>query len=199
MFHKIPASKKSLANRKLIFGIGINDSDYITDTVINGKREVCPAYRKWKGIMERCYSSKYHEKRPTYRECSVSDEWVLFSNFESWFYDNLVDGYELDKDLSVVGNKIYSSETCLFVPRAINLLITGNVSNTGNYPTGVYLMKSCGKFNAQVSCDGINKYLGIFNTPEEARTAYVKAKNEEINIKCKQYPEFSKYLINHLL
>ena len=105
---------------------------------------------------------------------------------------------ELDKDIKVPGNKIYSPERCLFLPKSINLLLNGCAARRGDYPKGVNLFKRNGSFIAKISIDGKRKHLGYFSTPELARQAYVKAKNAEIMRKCEQYPQFAEYLANHL-
>ena len=64
-------------NRSLICGVGVNDANYAT----SGKR-MCPFYRRWINMLERCYSEKFQEKNPTYRGCSVCEEWLTFSNFK---------------------------------------------------------------------------------------------------------------------
>jgi len=74
-----------------------------------------PAYLCWKGMIARCYCEKSLKKRPTYRECSVVEEWHNFQNFAKWYEDNYVEGYDLDKDIKVEGNKVYGPETCIFV------------------------------------------------------------------------------------
>ena len=45
---------------------------------------------------------------------------VKFSGFGKWFDDNNIDGYHLDKDIKVKGNKVYSPDTCLFVSHKDN-------------------------------------------------------------------------------
>lgn len=47
--------------------------------------------------------------------------------------------WHLDKDILVAGNKIYSPETCLFVPNRINSLLIRGVK-TGPLPLGVSMM-----------------------------------------------------------
>ena len=79
---------------RLVQGVGVNDAGYrvaIKERLpcSNGKRiqkEVwmCPYYSKWKSMLVRCYSTKYHQRRPTYKDCSVCNDWLLFSNFRKW-------------------------------------------------------------------------------------------------------------------
>ena len=90
----------------------------------NGKNT--RVYDTWHDMLRRCYDSKFHEKRPTYVDCEVCEEWHNFQNFAKWYDNNYyeIEGerMHLDKDILVKHNKIYSSETCVFVPHAINSL-----------------------------------------------------------------------------
>ena len=198
-FKKVPSSASSISKRKLVFGVGINDANYVVQPTVNGKQVACPVYKRWKHMLGRCYSNKVHTERPTYKGCSVAKEWLTFSNFASWYKENHVDDYDLDKDIQVKGNKAYSSEMCLFVPRCINGLLTDRKAARGEYPQGVSFHRSSGKYRARVAIDSKEVMIGLFPTPGLASKAYVKAKNNEIRKKCEQYPEFAEYLINHLL
>jgi len=136
------------------------------------------AYIKWRGMLERCYCKKYHSKKPTYIGCSVVEEWYNFQNFAEWFYKNSRESFELDKDILIKGNKIYSPNTCCFVPAEINVLFT-KINKRGNYPVGVYLHRE-GKFQASMSVNNKQIYLGLFSTPEEAFQVYKIAKESYI-------------------
>lgn len=98
-----------------VYGIGFfGEGDHVSSI----KRKPNPAYKSWQAMLQRCYDEKYQLFRPTYVGCSVCSEWHNFQNFANWFNDNYpVDGgkYQLDKDIKVKGNKIYSPSTCLFV------------------------------------------------------------------------------------
>lgn len=198
MFIKTPASKHSLSTRRPICGFGINDADYMTQKVINGKTISCEIYSTWSRMIARCYSVKLHLRLPTYKGCTVCEEWLTFSNFSKWYESNNVEGYHLDKDIKIKGNKLYGPDTCLFVPQCINKLLLDGAAKRGPYPTGVALNKRNGKFLVQIGVDGKAKYIGYFATTGEASKAYKEAKNAEIKRKCEQYPEFAQYLIKHL-
>ena len=79
-------------------------------------------YKTWMGMLSRCYCHKHQERQPTYKGCSVSPIWHNFQNFAKWFDNNYIDGLELDKDIKVKGNRIYSPNTCLFVNAADNTI-----------------------------------------------------------------------------
>lgn len=62
----------NLKRRTLIYGVGINDSEYKTQGV---GVQTCPFYVKWKDMLRRCYSEEMLNKRPTYRGTIVCSEW----------------------------------------------------------------------------------------------------------------------------
>jgi hypothetical protein len=181
IFEEIPASSQSLARRRIILGFGINDANYLTQPTVNGKKEICPYYTKWRGMISRCYSKVCLKNQPSYIGCSVCDEWRSFSAFKSWMEQQDWKGNHLDKDILQQGNKIYSPETCLFVSCEINLLLLDRGCHRGDYPQGVVMHKKTGRFQAQCRVNGKNKYLGLFNKPEDAGDRYKKEKYKEIN------------------
>ena len=83
-------------------------------------------YQYWFDMMKRCYSKDYHKRFPTYKGCTVCEEWLNYQNFGKWFDDNFYQIENeimcLDKDILHKGNKIYSPDTCVFVPQRINTL-----------------------------------------------------------------------------
>ena len=105
----------------------------------NGKKTKC--YNTWKHMLTRVYNKKYKEKHPTYENCTICEEWLNFQNFAKWYEENYyeVEGQRmhLDKDILIKGNKMYSSETCVFVPQRINELFTKNNRIRGDYPIGI--------------------------------------------------------------
>ena len=188
-FIEIPANKKSLRQRRLVFGVGINDANYMVRIKIEDKYVICPYYQKWTAMLERCHSEKYQKKMPTYKGCSVCDEWLLFSNFKSWMAKQDWEGKELDKDLLFHGNKVYSPKTCFFVPRSVNLLLGSCASRRGEYPLGVSFNSKRGCYESSVSVNGKPEFVGRFPTPELAHEAYKVAKYKVIHataMKCKE-------------
>ena len=105
-----------------VCGVGIIGNEKTKDE--NG--ETIKSYSVWTSMLKRCYSDKCQKKQPTYKGCCVCEEWLNYSNFKKWFNDNYyeIEGEQmnLDKDILVKGNKIYSPETCVFVPKKINTL-----------------------------------------------------------------------------
>lgn len=151
-----------------------------TDEVKKFKRF---AYKKWSHMMTRCYSEDYQSKMPTYKGCTVSEDWKDFDNF----YDDFINipnssntSYELDKDILVKGNRIYSKSTCCMIPSKINSLMFSPKKKTG-LPTGV---TRCHYKNdvyiATIYIDGKNKALIRTTDLKEAFETYKKAKESQI-------------------
>ena len=168
-----------------ICGIGIIGNEKKIDE--NGN--TIKSYSVWHNMLMRCYSDKYQKQRPTYKDCCVCEEWHNYSNFKKWYDNNYyeIEGerMDLDKDILVKGNKIYSPNTCVFTPQNINKLFIKSNKIRGKYPIGVYFNKNANKFIAQ--CNTFyngkrkRKILGYYNTIEDAFEVYKKFK--EANIK----------------
>jgi hypothetical protein len=169
------ASKKGL-----VFGFGINDSNYEAGCEPKGKTRICPFYARWKEMLRRCYSEKYILKRPTYIGCTVCDEWLTFSNFKAWMKTQDWKGKALDKDIIFAGNKVYSADSCVFVDTALNNFMTDRRLFRGKWPLGVDFCIKRGLFRSHCSnvFTGKKELLGYFSCPEKAHAAWKKRKHE---------------------
>jgi len=199
-FKEVPASKKSIGQRRLVRGIGSNDAKYMVTQDINGKQITCPYYKRWHNMIERCYSNACQEKYPTYKGCTVSYEWLTFSNFKAWMVKQDWQGMHLDKDIKIKGNKVYSEETCLFIPSQLNRLLNNRRVERGLLPQGVSMKKQTGRFESHI-CEGSKlRYLGYFKTVKEASLCYQKARSKKIHniINSNIYPMASQYLAQHI-
>ena len=161
---------------KLVYGVGVNDADYPVQPKVNGKGIMCPFYSTWKSMLKRCYSIKYHEQRPTYKDCQVSNEWLTFMTFKKWMEVQPWEGNQIDKDILYEGNKVYSPNTCVFVSRQTNQFLTDAGSIRGEWPIGVYFHR--GRYEAQIGIFGKRTQIGVYDYPEEAHQAYRVAKYE---------------------
>lgn len=162
----------------VVCGVGIND--YIGKVKVNGTMDV--AYTRWNNMLKRCYSIKELTRHPTYIGCTVCCEWLSFSNFKKWFDENYIEGFDLDKDILVEGNKIYSPETCRFVPHYLNSLMCRCDAGLGELPLGITKRppsknrKINTTYSARVS-DGYSGHLSRnFKTIEEAQSWYSTTK-----------------------
>jgi len=160
--------------------VGINDAKYVTNPTSGGKQVVCPYYNVWKSMMVRCYSPKFHDKNPSYRDCIVSKEWYSFMSFREWMISQDWKGRHLDKNIFLLNNKIYSKDTCCFVDSDLNKLFVNNKARRGKYPIGVSFYKPTKKYLSHISISGKHKHLGYFNTIEEASYMYRIAKSKII-------------------
>lgn len=162
-------ARAKLPKRGLVCGVGINDSGYrVRRKTKGGVNWICPFYQVWAGMLSRCYSHKFKLKHPTYEGCSVSDDWLTFSNFKSWMEKQDWLGMDLDKDIIKPYNKIYSKENCAFIDRPLNRILLDRGSLKGDFATGVSMDKRSGRFVAQISINGKQAHLGYFLTEAEA-------------------------------
>lgn len=167
------------SKRKLVYGVGIKD-------ITCSKPKY---YSLWSAVLRRCYWEASFKKNPTYRGCSVCDEWLTLSNFKKWFEspeNGYRENYQLDKDLIVKGNKVYSPSTCCFLPIELNSLLTSRRNFRGKYPIGV--SKKNNKYQVSLSTEENRyKYLGVYDTPEEAFQVYKQAKEKHIKNLAERY------------
>lgn len=176
-----------------VYGVG-----FIGDTVtIDENKKQLESYKCWHRMLERCYSEEYQLKEPSYIGVTVCAEWKCYSNFKVWYDDNYYKikdvRMELDKDILVKGNKIYSPETCIFVPQKINSLFVKNDINRGVLPIGVNYQNG---YKAKLG----DKHLGYFDTPEEAFNSYKEFKENYIKEVAEDYkPYIPNKLYNALI
>lgn len=168
----------------LLFGTGIYDGPRPAKANI--------IYGYWKRMIERGYSQRVVAMRPTYADVTVCQSWHLYSNFEKWVLTmGALDGLELDKDILCPGNKVYSPDTCCFVPKYLNVFLNKNKALRGSLPPGVRIQRiKCGKkFQGQLSFQGKRVHLGTYDTPQQAHQAYLKARAERIREIAENYPD----------
>lgn len=176
----------------IIYNVGYYGEGKYKATNKNNKSTKC--YNTWRKMLERCYNDKTQEKHPTYKGCSVCEEWYNFQNFAKWYEENYyeIEGQRmcLDKDILVKGNKIYSPSTCIFVPNNINVLFTKSDKVRGEYPIGVRYREEIDKFNVKCN-NGYKKsiYLGSFNTPHKAFLMYKLNKELVIQSVAEEYKD----------
>lgn len=184
------ASKRSLCQRSLTYGVGINDANYNVKIIKNKKQIFCPFYRKWYDMLKRCYSSKHQKRNPTYIGCSVCPEWLYFSKFRLWMENQKWKGMELDKDLLVKGNRVYGPDTCCFIPKAINGLFGsgGKKKINSHLPEGVTLTAN-GKYIVSIRIRPDKRYRKTISSLKEACICALEKKIEAVEYAIISYPE----------
>lgn len=147
-------------------------------------QEVSRSYYLWCGINERCKGVGVNK---SYLKCN--NQFENYQSFAGWCNrqygylnkDSSGKSWEIDKDIFIDGNSEYSPDSCVFVPHWLNSLLIKNFGENKELPEGVYLYKSS-RYRAQVS-GGENRYLGTFQTPEQAHLAYLDGKLEVVQNK----------------
>lgn len=139
----------------------------------------------------RCYNPNLLIKRPTYTGCTIHEDWI--NNFQQFAEDYVVMvGYglpnrHLDKDILYKGNKVYSKNTCVLVPSAINALLTYNRLDKGELPTGITYSTSNKNYAVRCSKNGKREWLGRFYSLDDAILAYKIAKENSIKYMANIY------------
>lgn len=185
------ASKRGKTQKKesKIFGVGVNDLDMpVYEYKKDGSKWrivwKCPIYSTWTRMLQRCYSSQWLEKYPTYRGCYVHETWLNFSTFREWMIQQdweVTSGMKakhMDKDLLVPGNKQYSPETTILISHSLNLFLE-NDQGTSSTRVMKGVSKKGNRFQARCNDPFINErvYLGSFDTELEAHCKWKEYKN----------------------
>ena len=170
-----------------VYGVGELGTKY--PTKVNGV--LTKEYDLWHSMLRRCYNDTYQKKQPTYKDCEVSDNFKNYEYFYEWCHNQIgfgIEGFELDKDLLVKGNKVYSESACVFIPKEINLALIKCTASRGEHLVGVYWCKTAKAFVARVNKNkGKREYLGLFNTEIEAFNAYKTAKESFIKEQAEKW------------
>lgn len=172
---------------KSVFGVGFVGHGSYSPSFMGKDTKI---YARWRNMLMRCYDKSCQKKYPTYIGCSVSDEWHNFQNFAEWCESQpnaQADGFQLDKDLTIAGNKVYSPSACSFVSREINCLLNDHGAARGMYPQGVSMDKRSGKLVAQINIDGKVTKIGWYSDPDEAHKAYKAVKEEHVRRMAKKH------------
>ena len=172
-----------------VYGVGITGTKY--PSRVNGV--LTKEYNLWCHMLQRCYSTCLKKQRPTYEGCEVGNKFKSYEYFYDWCQSQVgfgIRGFELDKDLLIKGNKVYSENTCVFIPSEINLILTKSTASRGENLVGVYWSKTNKAFVAMVSKNkGKREWLGSFKTELEAFNAYKDAKESFIKEQAEKWKD----------
>ena len=179
-----------MSKKKLIFGVGVNDAGYVVRKSVyldewysSGTRKqkqvwFCPFYMRWRDMLQRCYDKNFLSKFPTYKECIVCEEWLLFSNFRKWMVTQDWGGKELDKDLLFQGNKEYAPDKCIFISNKVNSFILDKGLGRGDYLLGCSWSSKRRKYRSDIRRCGKTEFLGRFDSEVEAHLTWKERKHE---------------------
>lgn len=185
---------------------------YVT-RVNNKKVKAC---QLWENIRNRCEYLPYkNEVRfGKYSDADSCTEWKDFQNFASWFESVQLNGYfhegwQLDKDLLIKGNKIYSAEVCVFLPEEVNKALNTKSRTRGELPLGIcYHKKDKKHIIVAYTCKHpdfkmyaylpSNQVENGFKMYKEAREAYVRFLAEKYRDKLdpRAYKALVEYEVN---
>ena len=168
-----------------VYGVGV-----VGVNSISTNQKPHQEYVFWNSMLQRCYDLSYKLKRPTYIGCTSSNNFKYYPYFKDWCNKQVGfgnKGWCLDKDILVKGNKLYSEDTCCFVPREINSLFALSGNTRGLNPIGVQFNLEEGNYSARVSRDGKHCHIGTYETKEDAFLWYKEAKELHIKSVAKRW------------
>lgn len=143
-------------------------------------------------MLQRCEPNGFHQNaHPSYIGCSVHPDFIHFQEFAKWCQHQIgfgVDGFVLDKDILISGNRVYGPDTCVFVPSVINAMMAYKAPN-GSNPIGASFIVKDNKFRATIRIDSKKVHLGQYETSDEAHHAYKVAKLNEIHRQANLYKD----------
>ena len=109
----------------IVHGVGISDMPYGWISANEWNHRV---YAVWANMILRG-TTKFQERHPTYKGCTICDRWLTLSNFiediqkiDNYDYELFMNGeLELDKDIKSNGqNKYYCLKNCMFASHEEN-------------------------------------------------------------------------------
>ena len=168
-----------------VYGVGV-----VGVNPISTNQKPHQEYVFWNSMLQRCYDLSYKLKRPTYIGCTSSNNFKYYPYFKDWCNKQVGfgnKGWCLDKDILVKGNKLYSEDTCCFVPREINSLFALSGNTRGLNPIGVQFNLEEGNYSARVSRDGKHCHIGTYETKEDAFLRYKEVKELHIKSVAKRW------------
>lgn len=154
---------------------------------VRDEGRLLPYYKSWYHMLSRCYDEGMQEKNQTYKGCTVTKDWLYLPNFKKWHDQYYRKGFDLDKDILVRGNKVYSPYTCEYIPQELNKLLVFNDKSRGNCTVGVCFIELTGKYLAHVCRGTGSRYIGSYHTEEEAFLSYKQEKELFIKEQAHHY------------
>lgn len=177
-----------------VYGAGITGVKY---PVSDCNKKNLKEYKMWGSLLSRCYVINKKNEFYTYKNVECCKEWIYYPNFYEWLHSQenfeiLMNNkdIEVDKDILIKGNKLYSPDTCCLVPHSINTLFIKSDKIRGDNMIGVTYKTRDRIYEAQCNVNGRETYLGRFHNAEDAFYCYKEFKEEIIKETATQ--EYSK-------
>lgn len=158
------------------------DGKWVQHKRIDGKSLRTHSYNVWVHVRQRCTNKSTKRDHTTYTTCEMSEFFSDFNSFAEWHTKQVgykEPYYQIDKDILVRNNKIYSENTCVLVPPALNAFFVSNKARRGEFPIGVTFNQREQKFKSAIRIDGKKLHLGYFKSADAAFLAYKNAKELE--------------------
>lgn len=165
----------------------MNEFGFFTDSPTCVGGVVKKSHRRWKAMIERCYDTKnINYKTYGAKGVYICDSWRYFSNFERWYDENYIEGYQIDKD--ILGKGYYGPDACIFVsPKEnVNEMVSRRIEKYGqenphSKPKEYYAESPTTRSNFSTICkrNGWNKndfnmiYSGITTSGRHKKYFYV--------------------------
>lgn len=160
----------------------------------SGKFEyVTSHYTFWNNMNSRCIAGgSAQTKYPTYS--GAKNLFQDFQAFSDWASsqagylqkDEDGDRWHLDKDILSPLIKVYSSETCCFIPKKINVLLKSpRVRSTSSLPYGVSVDGA--RFKVRIKAGSKDLHLGSVGSPADGHRLWQEAKSKRIREVAREY------------
>lgn len=179
----------------LVEGVGTVDVDFVVTWEEGSTKKYDKSYAAWRGVLRRCFNEKLKNKYPTYSKCSLAEQWLSFSNFDSWFVPRYRYGYHIDKDILFVKNKVYGPDTCILVPSWVNNFVLFNSDVA--YPL-VHKTESGKWLYKGVSIRGVRDSSRIFESEAEALSYFLDRKQYFLDVNRQDLDEIDNKLYSSL-
>ncbi|MEN3752517.1 hypothetical protein ABC733_06730 [Mangrovibacter sp. SLW1] len=126
-----------------------------------------------------------------YKDVTICDEWLNDKEaYYHWYLANMIEGWHLDKDILSGESKIYSPETCMFVPNEVNLMFRKKYSNSSLMYKGI--MKNGTGYRMKSTFNGKSKNGKTHHTQEEAYVDYLHHRIECFQLLQRKYSNHTK-------
>ena len=174
-----------IAGKHGFIGVGIYKPSYKHNGITIPEK----SYQTWYKMHIR--SENNCEYKPQYTDVKICKEWFNYQNFANWYNENYYevenDFMCLDKDIMIPNSRIYSPETCCFLPNRLNEIFHNmNRTKSNGLPIGIeYAKRKTDKDGYRVKVtyvddNGNRRYVRkTFDELEDAKKFYSWFKQQD--------------------